>query len=135
MTTTSHTNPAWRVEVFYDGECPICLREINLLRWLDGKHHRIRFTDIATATFNPADYGKTLAEFEAEIHGRLADGTWIIGVEVFRQLYSAVGFAFLMPITRLPIIESLLDWAYDIFARNRLRFTGRCKDDVCRQAR
>lgn len=35
--------PAIRVEVFFDGECPLCMREIRVLRRLDGKGH-IRFT-------------------------------------------------------------------------------------------
>ena len=124
-------NTQWRVEVFYDGDCPLCLREIKLLRWLDRKE-RIRFTDISNPTFDPTEYGKTTQEFMDEIQGRLADGTWIIGVEVFRQLYAAVGFAPLTWITRLPGISHGLDFGYRIFAKNRLRLTGRCTTDVCK---
>ena len=42
------SHPGWHVEVFYDGEYPLCLRENKLLKWLDRKH-RIRFTDILEA--------------------------------------------------------------------------------------
>lgn len=31
------TGTKWQVEVFYDGECPLCLREIKMLRWMDRK--------------------------------------------------------------------------------------------------
>lgn len=122
--------PAWEVEVFYDGECPLCLREIKLLQWLDRKD-RIQFTDVAAADFNSADYGKTPDQFMDEIHGRLPDGSWIIGVEVFRQLYAAVGFGPLVWPTRLPGISHVLNLGYRIFAKNRLRLTGRCTKETC----
>jgi len=30
--------------------------------------------------------------FMAQMHGRLPDGTWLRGVEVFRRMYAAVSF-------------------------------------------
>jgi predicted DCC family thiol-disulfide oxidoreductase YuxK len=33
-------------EVFFDGQCPICVREIRMLSKLD-RREKIRFTDIA----------------------------------------------------------------------------------------
>jgi predicted DCC family thiol-disulfide oxidoreductase YuxK len=120
----------WTVEVFYDGDCPLCLREINLLKWLD-RRKLVRFTDIAAPEFSAQDYGKTADEFMSEIHGRLPDGQWIIGVEVFRRLYSAVGFKSFVWITRLPLISHGLDLGYRVFAKNRLRLTGRCTAETC----
>ena len=118
------------VEVFYDGDCPLCNREINILRWLDRKS-RIQFTDIAVPIFQPENYGKTMTDFMSHIHGRNKDGNWIEGVEVFRQLYAAVGFGPLILLTRIPVISHLLEWFYGKFAKNRLRWTGRC-DDNCK---
>ena len=120
----------FRVEVFYDGDCPLCLREIKLLRRLDRKK-RIRFTDIAAPDFDAAALGTTHDDLMARIHGRLPDGRWIEGIEVFRQLWSAVGFGWLVWPTRCPGISHGLDFAYRVFARNRLRWTGRCDDGVC----
>jgi hypothetical protein len=62
----------------------------------------------------------------SEIHGRLPDGTWVRGVEVFRRLYSAVGWGAVVSLSRLPLIRGMLDFGYRVFARNRLRLTGRC---------
>ena len=123
--------PSWSVEVFYDGDCPLCCREINMLRRLD-RRKRIQFTDIATEAFDPATYGKSMPELMDEIHGRLPSGQWIIGVEVFRQLYAAVGFSPVVWLTRLPLISQLLDFGYRIFAKNRLRLTGRCTSEACK---
>lgn len=122
--------PSFDVEVFFDGACPLCLREINMLKRWDRKG-RIRFTDIAAADFSAKALGKTFDELMARIHGRLPDGTWIEGVEVFRRLYSAVGFGPLIAVTRLPGISHLLNLGYRVFARNRLRLTGRCRDGAC----
>lgn len=118
------------VEVFFDGGCPLCLKEINMLRRWD-RRGRIRFTDIDAPEFSAAALGKTQAELMAEIHGRLPNGEWIRGVEVFRRLYSAVGFGPLVTLTRLPGVSHVLDWGYSIFARNRLNWTGRCAAEGC----
>ena len=127
--TTAAASP-YDVEVFFDGACPLCLREINLLRRWD-RLRKIRFTDIATPEFQAAKNGKTYDELMAQMHGRLPDGTWIQGVEVFRRLYTAVGFGPLVMLTRLPIISQILDLGYFVFARNRLRLTGRCTVETC----
>ncbi len=61
----------------------------------------------------------------SRIHGRDPMGNWCIGVEVFRRLYTAAGFHKAVWVSRLPLIRSLLDVAYVVFAKNRLRITGR----------
>lgn len=119
------------IEVFHDGDCPLCAREIRFLRRLD-RRGRIRFTDIAAADFDAASVGLTWEALMLRIHGRLPDGTIIEGVEVFRRLYAAVGFSALVAVTRLPGISHLLDIGYQRFAKNRLRLTGRCADGACR---
>jgi len=117
------------VEVFYDGDCPLCSREVTFLR---ARAHRgeIKFTDIAALGFDPDPLGFTQAEMMSEIRGRARDGRFISGVEVFRQMYAAVGFTRLVKLSRLAPIDWLLRVAYRAFARNRLKLTGRC-DAVC----
>ncbi|MET0385889.1 MAG: DUF393 domain-containing protein [Polyangiales bacterium] len=117
-------------EVFFDGDCPLCRREIALLRKLD-RRERIAFTDIAVPGFDPSPIGLTQAQLMARIHGRTADGQLVEGVEVFRRLYAAVGFERTAALTRLPGIRNALDAAYTLFAKHRLRLTGRCTDDTC----
>jgi predicted DCC family thiol-disulfide oxidoreductase YuxK len=121
---------AFDVEVFYDGHCPLCMREIRLLRRLD-RRNRIRFTDVAAPGFDARSVGVTWEALMDRIHGRLPDGRLVEGVEVFRRLYAAVGFGPVVAITRLPGVAHLLDLAYRWFARNRLRLTGRCEGGAC----
>ena len=105
--------------MFYDGDCPLCMRETRMLGRLD-PHNRILFTNIADADFESSSVGRMQEELMAEMHARLTDGSWITGVKVFRQLYSAVGFGPVVWLTRLPIVKQLLNVGYDVFARNRL---------------
>ena len=120
------------VEVFYDGECPLCMREIDMLRGRDRKK-RIVFTDIAAPDFDPATVGLDHDTLMKRIHARLPSGELIEGVEVFRRLYAAVGFGALVAVTRVPGVSQALDLAYTLFAKNRLRLTGRCEkaDGTC----
>jgi predicted DCC family thiol-disulfide oxidoreductase YuxK len=116
------------IEMFYDGDCPLCIRETRLLQRMD-RHQRLRFTNIAAPDFDASSLQKTQDELMAEMHGRLPDGSWVTGVEVFRRLYSAVGFGPAVWLTRLPIIKQALDLGYFVFAKYRLRLTGRCREN------
>jgi predicted DCC family thiol-disulfide oxidoreductase YuxK len=118
------------IEVFYDGDCPLCAREVRMLRRLDSRE-RLRFVDIAAPGFDRGSVGVTWEALMDRIHARLPDGTLVEGVEVFRRLYAAVGFGPLVALTRLPGVAPLLDLGYRWFAKNRLRLTGRCADGAC----
>lgn len=120
-------------EVFFDGECPLCVREIGMLRALD-RRGRIRFTDIAAPGFETKDVGVPYETLMARIHGRELDGGQLVeGVEVFRRLYGAVGLGPVVALTRLPGVRHALDAGYRWFARNRLQLTGR--PDACASGR
>lgn len=127
---TDSSEVPYEVEVFFDGGCPLCVREIGMLKRWD-RRHKIRFTDIDATDFQATEVGKSYDELMAQMHGRLPDGTWIRGVEVFRRLYTAVGFGPLVFLSRLPVISQTLDLGYVLFAKNRLRLTGRCTPNSC----
>jgi predicted DCC family thiol-disulfide oxidoreductase YuxK len=119
-------------EVFYDGGCPLCRRE---MKWLEKKDSKglILFTDINDPDFDKSAVGKSHDELMAEIHGRTPDGKLVTGVEVFRNLYRTIGFRLPVAVSRWPLVRSILDIAYSIFARYRLRITRRCDERGCRQ--
>jgi len=123
------SDTTWEVKILYDGDCPLCAREIRMLRRLDGGRRRIAFEDIAAPGHDAAVYGLDHATLMARIHAVLPDGQVIEGVEVFRRAYTAVGWGALVAPTRWPLIRNLADAAYAVFARNRLRWTGRA--DAC----
>jgi predicted DCC family thiol-disulfide oxidoreductase YuxK len=132
MLTSKYASHEGRFEVFYDGECPLCKREIDWLRKKDSRS-LIQFTDIAAADFDPEAVGRSHSDLMARIHGRMPDGSVIEGFEVFRQLYSRIGFRRAVSLTRLPMIRSLLEASYRVFAKFRLPLTGRCTQAECNQ--
>jgi predicted DCC family thiol-disulfide oxidoreductase YuxK len=130
-------NGPWQIRVLYDGDCPLCSREIRFLEKVDRGRGRIQFEDIAEPSFDPGAYGLDAREAMARIHGVLPEGTVIEGVEVFRRAYAAVGLGWLMAPTRWTGLRRLAELAYRIFARNRLRWTGRafaCEAGRCQVA-
>jgi predicted DCC family thiol-disulfide oxidoreductase YuxK len=131
LTSGDPATAGFDIEVFFDGACPLCMREIRMLQGLDRRRQRIRFVDIAADGFDAGSVGLTWQALMDRIHGRLPDGTLVEGVEVFRRLYAAVGFGPLVALTRLPGVRQLLDLAYHAFAKHRLRLTGRCVDGAC----
>lgn len=119
------------VEVFFDGACPLCAKEVAFVRRLD-RASRVLFTDIAAPDFEASSIGRTQSDLMARIQARLPDGTFVEGVEVFRRMYAAAGLGPLVVLTRIPGVSHLLDLGYQWFARNRLRLTGRCDEEACR---
>lgn len=117
------------ITVLYDGDCPLCVREIEMLRRRDPEAGRAAFEDIAAPGFDAGRYGTTQQALMARIHGVLPSGELVEGVEVFRRVYSAVGLGWLTAPTAWPVLRPLFDAAYRWFARNRLRLTGR--GEVC----
>lgn len=63
-----------KVTVWFDGACPLCTREIAVMRRLD-RRRRIHFVDIADPTSScPIDRASLLARFHAAEDGQLYSG-------------------------------------------------------------
>ena len=124
--STETASSTWQIKLLYDGECPLCLREVNFLQKKDQGRGRVAFVDIASPGYQPADHGGV--DFETamgRIHAVYPDGTVIQDVEVFRQVYRVLGMGWLYAPTRWPLIRPVVDWLYDLWAKWRLRLTGR----------
>ncbi len=72
---------------------------------------RVRFTNIAAPDFDASALGLTYEDLMAKIHGRMPDGQIVVGPEVFRQLYAAIGWTRLVALSRLPGISHLVSSA------------------------
>jgi len=132
-TSDAEARGPWQVKVLFDGDCPLCRREMEALARRD-RHGRLALEDIAAPEFDPARYGLTQEQAMDRIHGVLPDGTVVEGMEVFRRAYAAVGLGWLLAPTAWPLLGGLFDRAYRWFARNRLRLTGRAGEGhACRE--
>ncbi|MEO8153954.1 MAG: DUF393 domain-containing protein [Rhizobacter sp.] len=104
--------------LLYDAGCPVCALEMDHLRSLNAEG-RLVFIDIGVAGFDPSAYGATLAEMNAEIHARRADGEVIRGVQVLRLAYDAVGLGWVLRPTAWPPLRAMSDAGYRLFAKHR----------------
>ncbi len=123
---TVPSTSAWQIKLLYDGECPLCVREVNFLQRRDAGRGLVSFVDIADDGYSPDAHGGI--DFETamgRIHAVLADGTVIQNVEVFRRVYEVLGMGWIYAITGLPIIGAVVDWLYGLWADRRLALTGR----------
>jgi len=105
---TDRNAPA--VTVWYDGGCPLCVREISLMRRLD-RRQRIEFIDVAgDASTCPLDRATLMARFHAREAGQI-----VSGAEAFAAMWRAIPW--LRPlglIARnrlvLAVLEKLYGW-------------------------
>ncbi len=104
--------------VWFDGDCPLCQREIALMRRLD-RRRVIQFTDVSRgdATDCPIDRGMLLARFHAQEDGRV-----LSGAAAFAAMWRAIPV--LRPlglVARNRFVLAVLERAYAMFLRVRPR--------------
>jgi predicted DCC family thiol-disulfide oxidoreductase YuxK len=101
--------------VWHDSQCPLCRREIALMRRLD-RRGAIRFVDARdTDEACPIDQRALLARFHAREDGRM-----LSGAAAFAAMWRAIPL--LRPlgwVARNPLILSWLERAYVSFLRVR----------------
>ena len=123
--------PTWKIKLLYDGECPLCVREVNFLTKKDAGRGIVKFVDIADLDYDPQDHaGIDFATAMGRIHAVLPDNTVIKDIEVFRRVYEELGMGWIYAVTKLPILGAIADWLYGIWADWRLKLTGRPDLDV-----
>ncbi|KAG1961977.1 DUF393 domain-containing protein [Pimephales promelas] len=114
------------VRVLYDGECPICVKEIRLLQFLQrNRAEKVDFVDISLPEYDGMKYGVSYEIAMEEMTVIDTNNKIHRGVPAFTVMYSAVGLGWLGRFISLPLIRPVMDRAYLLFARNRLKWTGR----------
>jgi deoxyribodipyrimidine photo-lyase len=102
--------------VWFDSNCPLCRREIALLRWLDDRRNVILFVDACDpSTSCPIDRAEILSRFHAQEEGRL-----LSGAAAFAAMWRAIPV--LRPIGLLadwPPVTPLFEAGYRGFLRIR----------------
>ena len=119
-----HVPKPYPLTVYFDGECPICRREIDLMKKFNRKDD-LQFIDFSNSSFQSTDQDLNKCDLARVIHARWSDGTVITGVAVFREMWEAIGLGFLARFSRLSPINALFMKAYAWFAKNRLWLTKR----------
>ncbi len=104
-----------KVIVWYDGACPLCIREIAFMRRIDSRR-AIEFLDIAPAdAMCPLDRQLMLARFHASENGVI-----LSGAAAFAAMWRAIPL--LKPLgflARNPVILDILERLYLRFLKIR----------------
>ncbi len=86
MTTAELPTNDRRVTVWYDGGCPLCVREIGMMHRLD-RHDRIRFVDVDREDAScPIDRNLLLAR----LHAREGDCELVDGAAAFAAMWRQI---------------------------------------------
>ena len=108
-------NAPAHLTVWYDSDCPLCLREIALMRRLD-RRGRIDFVDVQGGEGCPLDPETLLARFHAQEQG----GPVVSGAAAFAAMWRTIPL--LRPlgeIARLPPVLWVLERLYTVFLKVR----------------
>jgi predicted DCC family thiol-disulfide oxidoreductase YuxK len=101
--------PGPRLKVWFDGACPLCQREIALMKRLDRKQ-AIHFVDVAAGADPscPIDRAQLLKRFHAE-----EDGTVLSGAAAFAAMWRAIPLLrWLGLVARSRTVLRVLEWLY-----------------------
>jgi predicted DCC family thiol-disulfide oxidoreductase YuxK len=110
------SNKAPLVTVWFDGGCPLCQREIALMRRLDGRG-AIDFVDLSDGgSVCPIDRAELLARF----HAREREGPLVSGAAAFAAMWRAIPvLAWAGHAARLPLLGWLLERGYRVWLQLR----------------
>lgn len=122
------------LKIYYDGGCPLCLAEMKHLLKLD-QQKKLVLIDINQQDFEQKYPHINRREADRILHGELADGSIILGLDVTHKAWSLVGKGKWTAMIRLPIIGPVADFAYLQFARHRhflsRLITGKERCETC----
>lgn len=118
------------LKLLYDGECPICKREICTLK-KKSSETKIKFIDISSKEFSPLennniDYNTAMSQIHA-IDGR---GNLLVGIPAFATVYARCQLLVTSTLLRIPFIKRTLKPLYTLFAKKRLWLTGRNNSNI-----
>ena len=112
-------------QVFFDGNCPLCRKEIGHYQRLD-KARRIHWLDLHQAAPMLADHGISKRQAMQILHVADQQGTLHRGAPAFIIIWDNLpGYRHLASAVRLLRLETVMQSVYLRFAR--WRFARRCR--------
>ena len=128
----------WPLTLYFDGECPLCAREIKFLQGRAAKE-RLLFVDISSGEFDAGALGLTFEQMQFSLHARFADGRWLTGLDATLWSWRAAGLGFWATPLTWRVLRPLLEFGYRLFCRLRPHLAWlphpegarRCFDNRC----
>ena len=106
------------VTLFYDGSCPLCMKEIN---WLQSKNtqKRLLLVDIKQDSFTTHYPDMNPQAMDNTLHAQWSNGKIVTGVDATVSAWEAVGKGWLLTPLTWPVFSAIAKCAYRTFAQNR----------------
>jgi predicted DCC family thiol-disulfide oxidoreductase YuxK len=102
------------ITVYYDGECPLCRREISIYKGLSGATD-VRYIDIEAPNFNCNDLVLKKKKLKSRFHIK-KNGLFLTGGYAFVELWKHYPrLRFLNIIFSSRLMRFLLDKSYNVF--------------------
>lgn len=125
--TLSDKNAVSAVQLLYDGDCPLCNKEICFLK-KKNINKTVDFLDIASKDFSEIPHPKVdYTTAMQQIHAIDSQGNIMTGLSAFAVVYARCGLLLISTLLRISFVKYFLEPFYKLFAKNRLRITGRDK--------
>ena len=110
--------PLWPLTLYYDGDCPLCAREIDWLR-RRADSAKLQLADIRASDFDSKALGYSMAQLQNLLHARFADGQWVTGLDATYWSWTAAGHIWLARPLAWRSLRPALDGLYQLFCRLR----------------
>ncbi|GAB5342930.1 thiol-disulfide oxidoreductase DCC family protein [Pseudomonas fluorescens] len=128
----------WPLTLYFDGDCPLCAREIKLLQG-HASDTRLLFVDISSVAFDAEALGFTFAQMQSVLHARFADGRWLTGLDASLWSWRAAGLGVWAAPLTWRALRPLFEFGYRLFCRLRPHLAWlphpeggrRCVDNRC----
>ena len=115
------------IEVFFDGKCGLCSKEISYYRGIAPVGIFV-WMDIASDPTPLREYGITQADALRHLHVRDTDGQWHKGVSAFIIIWKHLSYwRLLSAFVGLPIIRHTASALYNKFADYRFAKLAHCQ--------
>ena len=79
----------------------------------------IAFEDIAQPGFDPERYGLTMEQVIGSMHAVRPDGSILRGIDVFAEVYEAIGWRWVARLIRWPVTRPIIQVGYRMFSKVR----------------
>jgi len=126
--SAENTNTA-RPTVFYDGDCPLCRREISHYRRVD-RANKLHWVDAVNEPESLGEHSLSLEQAMTELHVLDAAGRWQRGVDAFLVIWQHLPvYRWLAKLVTVLGLHCPLGYVYHHFAAWRYR--QRCETGSC----
>jgi len=117
-----------RLIVYYDGACPLCRREINWYRSMQGAD-AVLWQDVSNNNEELIAADLSCNAALKRFHVRTPDGQLLSGASAFAELWLKLPrFKLLGTTVKLPGVRSFAEWTYLVFLKLRPRIQRCFKD-------